>query len=75
MVSRAEQAGRRVGENINELANLMYQNNTKKNFFKGVKEAVGKTSSCFTCGKKTGCENYGGESSPCSAHIDEKTII
>jgi len=34
--SRAEKLGDSVGANIIEMTNLMYQNNTKKNFFKGL---------------------------------------
>ncbi len=35
-MSRAERAGRDLGLVIAEMAQLMYQNNTKKNFFKGL---------------------------------------
>lgn len=35
-ISRAEKAGRRLGYSIVEIAQLLYQNNTKKNFFKGL---------------------------------------
>ena len=34
--SRAEKAGERLGGAIIEMANLMYQNNTKTNFYKGL---------------------------------------
>lgn len=34
--SRAELTGERLAEAINEIADLMYQNNTKKNFYKGL---------------------------------------
>ena len=35
-------AGEHAGESIIEMANLMYQNNTKTNFFKGVFSALSK---------------------------------
>jgi len=35
-MSRAEKAGRAMGRNLIEMAQLMYQNNTKKNFYKGL---------------------------------------
>ena len=38
--SRAEKAGEKLGESIIEMANLMYQNNTKKNFFKGLLSVI-----------------------------------
>jgi len=34
--SRAEKAGEQLGEAIIEMVNLMYQNNTKANFYKGL---------------------------------------
>ena len=40
--SRAEIAGEQAGESIIEMANLMYQNNTKTNFFKGLFSALAK---------------------------------
>ena len=42
--SRAEKSGRKLGLSIVEVAQLMYQNNTKKNFLTGllavIKEAL-----------------------------------
>ena len=35
-ISRAEKAGRQLGENILEMMNLMYQKNTAKNFHRGL---------------------------------------
>lgn len=34
--SRAEKAGEELGKVIIEMVNLMYQNNTAKNFYKGL---------------------------------------
>ncbi len=34
--TRAGNAGRKLGLSIVEIAQLMYQNNTKKNFLKGI---------------------------------------
>jgi hypothetical protein len=39
-VTRAEKAGRDLGHSIVELANLMYQNNTAKNFYKGLMDVL-----------------------------------
>ena len=38
--SRAEKAGQQLGNAIVEMANLMYQNNTKTNFFRGLFSAL-----------------------------------
>lgn len=35
-MSRAEKAGRAMARTILEIGELMYQNNTKKNFYKGL---------------------------------------
>ena len=40
--SAAEKEGEQAGESIIEMANLMYQNNTKTNFFKGLFSALAK---------------------------------
>lgn len=34
--SRAEQTGEQLADAINEMADLMYQSNTKKNFYRGL---------------------------------------
>jgi hypothetical protein len=39
--SRAEQAGENIGKGIKEASELMYQENTKSNFFKGIKNTIG----------------------------------
>ncbi len=39
--SRSELAGENIGTGIKEAAELMYQKNTKKNFFKGIKNTIG----------------------------------
>lgn len=39
--SRAEKTGEQMADAINEMADLMYQNNTKKNFYKGLKNKLG----------------------------------
>ena len=39
-MSRAEKAGRQFGIAVAELAQLFYQNNTKKNFFKGLLDVL-----------------------------------
>jgi len=38
--SRAEKAGRKLGEQIVEVSNLMYQKNTKENFLHGAMKTV-----------------------------------
>lgn len=38
--SRAEKAGEQLGNAINEMADLMYQSNTKRNFYKGLKNVL-----------------------------------
>lgn len=38
--SRDEKAGEQLGDAINEMADLMYQSNTKKNFYKGLKNVL-----------------------------------
>lgn len=40
MVSRAEKAGIDLANSIVEMANLMYQNNTKKNFYMGLMKTL-----------------------------------
>lgn len=40
--SRAERAGKQMGFAIAEMANLMYQENTKQNFYRGLKFAIDK---------------------------------
>ncbi len=35
-VSRAEKAGKQLGASIVEIIHLMYQNNTARNFWKGL---------------------------------------
>ena len=40
MVSQAEKAGIDLANSIGEMANLMYQNNTKKNFYKGLMKTL-----------------------------------
>ena len=39
-ISRAEKAGRQLGENILELMNLMYQKNTARNFYRGLMDTI-----------------------------------
>lgn len=39
-ISRAEKAGRAMARNIIELAQLMYNKNTKKNFYKGLMDVL-----------------------------------
>jgi len=39
--SRAENAGRKLARAIKEMAQLMYQENTKSNFFKGLSRGIG----------------------------------
>jgi len=72
-VSRAEQAGRRLAETINEQAHLMYQVNTKSNFFKGLIAQLAVESECHTCCKKFWCKDYGSED--CSEYLDQATVI
>ena len=43
--SRAEEAGEQLGKAIIEMANLMYQNNTKRNFFKGLNSVLRESNS------------------------------
>jgi len=38
--SRAEKAGIQLGKTIREMINLMYQNNTARNFYKGLFSAL-----------------------------------
>jgi hypothetical protein len=73
-MTRAKQAGRRLGESINEMANLMYNNVTKGHFFEGLSEVSGKESKCFTCYKKTSCESYGVVISCDEYHHEKRTI-
>ena len=40
--SRAENAGEQLGNAIIEMVNLMYQNNTKSNFYRGLRTALNK---------------------------------
>ena len=40
MVSRAEKAGIDLANSIVEMANLMYQRNTKANFYKGLMKTL-----------------------------------
>jgi len=40
--SRAEKAGEQLGNAIVETVNLMYQNNTKANFYRGLLAALNK---------------------------------
>ena len=59
--SRAEQAGRRMGESITEMVHLMYQNNTGDNFYRGLLAVIseqGNVRPCFTCIQKTYCQDY-----------------
>ncbi len=39
-ISRAEKAGRKLAESIVEITQMLYQNNTKKNFLKGVVDII-----------------------------------
>ncbi len=39
-LSRAERCGIQLGESIVEMANLMYQKNTKRNFYKGLTKVL-----------------------------------
>ena len=41
-VSRAEKAGIQLGESIVEIIHLMYQNNTARNFWKGLMSVLEK---------------------------------
>ncbi len=74
-VSRAEQAGRRLAESINESANLMYQSKTKKNFFKGLISQLDSSSPCHTCPKKYWCAGYNKDTIRCDEYIDQVTVI
>ena len=74
MSIRAEQVGRRLGESINEMAHLLYNENTKKNFFGGLVVVLNKASVCFNYYRKTSCENYGVVLG-CDQHRDEKKTI
>ena len=40
MVSRAEKAGIGLANSIAEMANLMYQRNTRANFYKGLMKTL-----------------------------------
>ena len=40
--SRAEKAGEQLGDAIVEMVNLMYQNNTKANFYRGLRTTLRK---------------------------------
>ena len=40
--SRAEKAGEQFGNAIVEMTNLMYQKNTKSNFYRGLRTALNK---------------------------------
>ena len=40
-MSRAEKAGRAAARNLIELAQLMYNESTKKNFYKGLMDVLG----------------------------------
>ena len=74
-VSRAEQAGRRLAESINEMAQLMYNNQTKKKFFKGVEAAIGSVGICSTCFKKYHCNGYNRGFTGCPQYGDQKLVI
>ena len=74
-VSRAEHAGRRLGESINEMVHLMYQNNTAKNFWKGLYTALRTDSICLRCFKKYHCKRYCRTVVECSEYGDEKRVI
>lgn len=39
-ISRAERSGYQMGKAIDEMVHLMYQKNTRKNFFKGIMKAL-----------------------------------
>lgn len=59
--SRAEHAGRRMGEAITEMVHLMYQANTAQNFYNGLMAVIdeqGNERPCFTCVRKGLCERY-----------------
>lgn len=73
-MNRAEQAGRRLGESINEMAHLMYNKNTKQNFFRGLVDVLGKDSICHTCYQKTSCILYRIRDHCVNYQSEEKTI-
>lgn len=74
-ISRAEQAGRRLAEAINENAHLLYQKNTKKNFFRGLIKNLNHPSVCHTCFKKYHCKGYDKEIIACDKYIDQVIVI
>ncbi len=74
-VSRAEEAGRRAGENVNEQANLFYNEKTKANFIKGVKKILGKDLLCQTCFKKYNCYVYGDGRVCCCGYGKQEEVI
>ena len=49
--SRAEKAGEKMGESIIEMMNLMYQNNTAKNFLEGLTNVLYKKETEYMVGK------------------------
>ena len=75
--SRAEKAGEQLGNAISEMANLMYQNNTKSNFYRGLLAALNKggdeegqmKKSCKTCKYEDG-PTFSKPCLTCSSELD-----